>query len=413
MILSARCVLPIVGPPIDNGAVCITGERITAVGPASALDGEAVTDLGRVILMPGFINAHTHLELTGYAGLIPQSPLWDWLTALIALRRKPGAADQEINAAREGARLSLAAGVTCVGDISRTGRPFDALLESPLRKICFFELISGASDEPRDAKGLAKHVRAFAERVRDRNDVTVGVSPHALYTVVWDDVRQLVGLADELDLPITMHFAETPDELDWIRERTGRVAAFRRQYPAPDERHYGRGDAVSLLHHCNMTHQRPLLAHCNYLDDEQLSMLARTPCSVALCPRAHAFFGHADHRWRDMLDAGVNVCVGTDSLAGNTSLSVLDELRYLNRQAPRVDPSLLLEMGTIRAARALGLDDALGSLHPGRFADLAVFPLPDACAARDAPAALLASDRTAERVWISGREIPDLRRAPK
>jgi len=396
----ARWVLPIVGDAIAGGTVRVRDGRISDVGDAAPA---GAIDLGDAAILPGFINVHTHLELTGYAGRLAPMPFWDWLPKLIALRRAPGAEEKEIDAARQGAAASLAGGVTCVADISRTGRPFEALMESPIRKVCFFELISGASDPPRDPDELRAAVDRFAEEIEGRNDSTVGVSPHTFYTVAWDDIRRTVALAGERDLPITMHFAETLEEVEWLESGSGRLAEFLAAFPTLRPFVLAHGDGMGLLHRAMMVRLRPLLAHCNYVSDAQIEDLARTSCSVVFCPRAHRFFGHAPHRWRDMLRAGVNVCVGTDSLASNESLSILDELRFLRREAPDMPATGLIEMATARGAKALGMHGAIGALQPGAWADMVAIPLGGKTL--DPAAAILDSDARVSRVWVGGGEV--------
>jgi cytosine/adenosine deaminase-related metal-dependent hydrolase len=117
-----------------------------------------------------------------------------------------------------------------------------------------------------------------------------------------------------------------------------------------------------------------VLAHVNYLEDDEIQLLASSRASVAFCPRTHQYFGHAPHRWQAMLAAGVNVCVATDSLASSPDLNLLSELRLLRRQS-NLPARTLWEMVTTRAARALNLETEVGAIAPGRYADLAVFPL--------------------------------------
>src|SRR5262249_13659344 len=148
----------------------------------------------------------------------------------------------------------------------------------------------------------------------------------------------------------------------WLAHGTGRVAEFRAKFPLSGELARAVRNPVSALRDCGMA-DRLLLAHGNYLAGDQIAELARSECSVAYCPRAHRFFGHPPHPWREMLAAGINVCVGTDSLASNESLSILDELRFLRRMYPEVSARTLLEMGTIRAARALGLQGEVGAIE--------------------------------------------------
>jgi len=165
VILQARWVLPISGPPIRDGAVQVQDRCIAAVGRAADMlrTGEPVTDLGDAILMPGLVNPHTHLELTGYAGQIPPGPFWSWIMMLVRLRAAPGQWEREQAGVLAGARLCLQAGVTCVGDISRCNLSWPVLKQAPLRKVCFVELLSLADQPPRNLAELRAAAAEVAE----------------------------------------------------------------------------------------------------------------------------------------------------------------------------------------------------------------------------------------------------------
>jgi len=401
--LRARVVVPIEGAAIEDGAVRIEDGKIAAVGRWSELGGAGrVEDLGDVGLLPGFVNAHTHLELTCYAGRVDPGPFWDWIERLIALRRETGSAERERASIVEGARMSLEAGVTCVGDISRSGWSAASLRGTPIRRVCFVELISGASTPPGDPDELIEAVRA-ADAAADEL-TTIGVSPHAFFSVSWNDLRRTVAIAAESDRPITMHVAETAEEIDWLSGGGGRVSEFLERYGLPNASAVIRGGYMELLHRALMTRLRPLLAHANYTSDDELRMLAETRCSVAYCPRAHVFFGYGRHRWREMAAAGINVCVGTDSLASNSSLSVLDELRLLARSDGGIRAEALLEMGTLCGARALGIEETCGSLRAGKSADMTAIEL-GRLAGENMLESLLEGAGPVRAVWVRGRSI--------
>jgi aminodeoxyfutalosine deaminase len=439
----ARWVLPITSPPIERGAIAIEDGRIVGVGPASDISGDSVVDLGDCLLLPGFVNAHTHLEATCYRGLIPPQPLWQWFFALLALRTRPDTAERERAAVAAGAAQSLAAGVTCVGDISRTGINVEALRPSPIRKLCFLELISGASQPPNDVESLEKsyQLSAISDQPEGRSyqpsaisyqpegqddhpssfihhpPLMVGLSPHALYTVTWDDLVGAAALARRHDVPVTVHVLETPEEAEWLAGGGGFLEDFLVRCRLATAGMNVTGGAIERLTRSGLMDCRPLLAHVNYIDQEScgtaapgcvappgegfFARLAASRASVAWCPRSHRFFGHAPHRWRGMLAAGVNVCLGTDSLASNESLSILDELRYVRTLAPDFPPHELLAMATIRGAAALRLDGIIGSLEVGKLADFIAMPF-DAAAPADPSANLLDGAENFTGVWIGG-----------
>lgn len=452
-VLRADWVLPVCGPPIGNGAVRIEGGRIAAVGGADEVfrREDCVEDLGRVALLPGLVNAHAHLELSVYAGRLPPSSLWDWLPRLIELRREAEPARNEVDAASRAAWDCLSAGVTCIGDISRNGRVFAALDDVPIRQVRFLELISGAAEPPRDPDELglaldAMGASADASRPSGRN---WGVSPHSPYTVTARHLDAVVRLAVERRLPLTMHVAETMEEREWLEHRTGRLAEFVARHPASNVERMFKGDVLGLLE--RMSHvaagsgvcvvrkaaresaeERPagddaivtagsrsrrtaapmVFAHCNYVRDDEIAWLGARSwkrrsgrgISVVFCPRAHRFFGHRDHPWRRMLAAGVNVCLGSDSLASNESLSILDELRFLRRIAPECPAATLLEMATHNGAAALGLRDEIGAIRVGLAADLIAIPLLSDCGGDefDPAAAILDGGEHVSHVYVGG-----------
>ncbi len=364
----ARWLLPIDREPIEKGALLVDDGRVVAVGPDLRANGATAHELGDCILLPGFINAHTHLELSCYKGQLPPGSLWDWLEELIALRRRSDASETEKHAVLDGVAESLAAGVTCIGDISRTGLNVEILRTSPIRKVCFLELFSGAKQPPNDTATLHQ---AFenASRFTEPDRLMIGLSPHAPYSVGWQDLVGAIDLAARNHLPLMMHLLETHDEQQWLENGNGPLAEFLSRYGLPNARTDEPRGLRDILVRSGLLDRAPLLAHANYIDDEQISLLAQSHATVVWCPRTHSFFSHRPHRWPDMIAAGINVCLGTDSLASAPSLSILDDLRHLRRQAPDASPTLLLDMATRRAATGLGVADCIGTLIPGKYAD--------------------------------------------
>jgi cytosine/adenosine deaminase-related metal-dependent hydrolase len=414
MILRARWVVPVVGPILEDGYVEIARDRIIAVGRFKEMHRptETVEDLGDAVLLPGFINAHTHLELSCYKGQIAPTDFWSWLEQLISLRNAPGTAERERQAVIDGARKSLSLGVTCVADISRTGLNLAALQTMPIRKVCFLELISGAMTPPSNFEELRENL---ADALSFADELTcVGLSPHAIYSVLPDDIAQTAALAAERNLPLTMHVAETREELEWLDNGSGRVADFLKRYglltaaPAknievnPAARG---GHPLDLLDQSGALSERALLAHVNYVDDDALPRLSGSMCSVVYCPRAHRFFGHPPHRWPEMLAAGVNVCLGTDGLVCNDTLSMLDEIHFVHERHPDVPGQQLLELATVRAAHALGLDDEIGRLAPGHQADLVSVPMLETSSSDQPWSSLLGPGSGVQNVWVAGRRV--------
>lgn len=400
-ILTARWVLPITSAPIPFGYVRIQDGVVRDFGRAAELAASAdVIDLGDVVLMPGLINTHTHLELTCYANALPPQSLWSWLGGLIQLRAAPGREEREYQAVINGAWQSLRAGVTTVADISRTGESWRALAEVPIRKVCFIELLSLAQQPPRN---IAELKEAFVSALEANTDplLRFGLSPHAPYTVHRDDFHAVGMLAAEVgEGPWTAHFAETREELRWLCGDEAAIPNPLRDFlNANNLRSPRLARASDYLHEPREMCGNGILAHCNYIAETEFDALR--DYTVVYCPRAHAYFGHSPHPFRAMRAAGIRVTLGTDSLASNDSLSLLDELRFVRQLPDPPSDRELLEVVTVEAAQALAAG-ATGSIEVDAPADLVAFAITDE--AVDPYAAVLGAE-SANRVWVAGSEV--------
>lgn len=401
MILRADWVVPITSPPISGGFVEVSGDTIRSFGRFDSLESvQNAIDLGHCILLPGLVNPHTHLELTGYAGAIPPGPFWPWIGQLVRLRRQPGAAERERAAVASGAWGSLRAGVTCVGDISRSGGSWKLLKEIPIRKVCFSELLSIAEAPPR---GPAELLQNVSDVVED-DLLTAGISPHAPWSVAPGDVRAAIQLAQRMNRPWTMHFLETSEEAALIRGDTAGVPAMLAQAVRDkgiDK--WQRGAAAYVSEVCGGDHGGALV-HLNYADDAVIAELRRAAHTAVICPRAHSYFQHPPHPIGKLRSAGVRIALGTDSLASNDSLSPLDEVRFVSeRWSIRLRDEEWLRMITTDAAAALGMAHRIGAIQPGYVADLSSFACPPDCA--DPLAHLISAAPPAEQVWVAGNRV--------
>ncbi len=399
MILLAQHIVPIDRPPISWGGIEIRDGKIVRIGPRDSFPCESVTDLGQALLLPGLINAHAHLELSAYAGCLPPSGLWRWLTRLILLRRKATPEAEKLSA-RQAALDSLRRGVTCIADISRRGDTWSALRDLPIRKLCFAEVISTATGPPRNAVELAEALDAVPRDDR----LYIGVSPHAPYTVRVRDFTETLDLARRRGLPLTTHWAETQQECRWLRDGKGILGAIVRGFTRSDPIAPPKCTPIEYADRLGLLAAGALLAHVNYITDAEIRCLARSTASVVFCPRSHRFFGHRNHRWLELLAEGINVCVGTDSAASlppKATLSPLEDLHLIHEHRPDVPPETLFSMITLRSARALGLDAQMGSLTPGKLADLVAFPATSA-SCHETLAAILKDLPAPIGVWIGG-----------
>jgi len=364
--ISSRWVVPVLSPPVADGIVSHDGGFITYVGPQ---DGRRIDDhFDDAIVLPGFVNAHTHLDLTGALGQSPPClPFPEWLHSVIAFRAQRGAAATEADI-REGIRHSLAAGVTLVGDISAGGASAGLIEASPLDAAVFLELIGLSYERAADFRQRAGE---WTRRNRPDGKVDYLLSPHAPYSFRSD----AFSLFDKWPHPTVMHFAESVEEVELLDCRSGPFVSFLQSINAYDPS--GLPDSLDGAVR-NLKHLfAPVLVHCNYLPaDTELPPQS----TIVYCPRTHAAFGHPPHPYREFLARGVRVILGTDSLASNPDLSVLNEARFLATLDPEFDRTTLLRMMTLWAAEALGRGGQAGELAVGRAADLTVVRLTDATA---------------------------------
>jgi aminodeoxyfutalosine deaminase len=406
-LLCAAWVAPMDGPPIRNGAIAISNGRVVAVGESKVLrekyPGAVVEELPSAILMPGLVNAHVHLELSDLRQGPPPESFVKWIINLMSQTPRLGGAVEEIvtKAVRSGIGQSLRFGVTTVGDISKQcmfSRP--VLAKSRLRAVSFGEIQAMAQ-----RRGLLnERFAAASDLAHDSERLIVGVTPHAPYTVEAEGYRRCLDFANSNNRPLATHLAETPDEAEFLAEQTGPfrylwevgVNAWDEKVPCYD------GGPIRLARDLDLLSFPTLLAHVNYCDDDELEILARGRASVVYCPRTHAYFGHRPHRWREMLARGINVAVGTDSCASSPDLNLVDDLRLLRRIAPEVSAVELWGMATTRAATALQLSEQVGSLTPGKRADLIAFEIGGAS---DPLEEILQRNVLPMRVWIDGAPV--------
>ena len=378
IIIRAKYLIPTPGSCIENGAVAVTGAKIHRVGlwcEMSAIPGvEKVIDLGNAVIMPGLINTHTHLDLSNLHNRIkPTSNFTHWVFQVIGARMRWKDEDY-VSSIEKGAKLSIESGVTTVADISNTGHAFSVLKKSPLRKVVYKEIIG---IKPEQAADIMKKLKEELPQIKTDALLSVGLSPHAPYSVSRELYQAACGFAGESRLPVCTHLAETQDEIEFLTKGTGNFPAFLRQIRAlPDGWKPPGTTPVRYLSEMGVINNRTLLIHCNYVSDEEIALIQSSGASVAFCPGSHCFFGHTNHPVRRFLDAGINVGIGTDSLASNDRLSVLDELKILSANHT-LPPQTLISMATVNGAKAIGLESRVGQLREGFESDICGVGLPE------------------------------------
>jgi len=408
--LRARWVFPVAGPPVRDGAIVISNGRIAAVGPAR---GQPAEDLGNVAVLPGLVNAHTHLDLSGLAIPLgsPGQGLTDWIRRVIDYRRKPRDCVAGLDPIQQGFRLGLAEslrlGTTTLGDVAQPAWPQEALADSPCDATVLLELIAPRMERVAAAMELARnHLQAGSSSAKPQAAAwRAGLSPHAPYSVHAELLRHAVALSAGQHVPLAMHLAESREEMEWLRTGGGPLAALLESLGAWDPTAIQPGSSPLNYLRLLARADRVLVIHGNYLEDEEIGFLAehRKRMAVVYCPRTHAWFGHRPYPLEKLLAAGVAVALGCDSRASSPDLSLLAEMRAVARRHPGVRPQAVLALGTLEGARALGLRD-VGSLETGRWANLAVVALPEREAA-DPHELILNEDGPVVRVYYRGMPV--------
>lgn len=390
--LTARWIFPVDGPPLEGGTVSIAGPHIVAVEPAGVRTPDL--NLGNTAVIPGLVNCHTHLDLTGLRGQCPPtSDFTGWLRSVIQYRRglsireatAEGSAEPETptrgrpsKAAIErvgrdivtGLTESLRAGVTLMGDISAQGLSWYVLASFPKgRFVVFYEVLGLPLDRAEKARD---EVRAWLKSRPATPTMRLSVSPHAPYSVRPFLFDAAADLTRSLNVPLATHVAETREELELLATHSGPFVDFLKELGVWDQDGLATG-TVEIVRRC-LRAGRALLVHGNYLPAD-----APVPpwATIVYCPRTHAAFGHAPHPFREFLARNVRVALGTDSLASNPNLDLLAEAQFLHELYPDFPGSTLLRMATLSGAEALGWETETGSLTPGKSADLVAVPLPD------------------------------------
>jgi cytosine/adenosine deaminase-related metal-dependent hydrolase len=407
----ARYVLPITAPPIAHGVVAVEGDRIVYVGPASAAPPGDEVDLGDAALLPGLVNAHTHLELTAMRGFLEGLDFRSWILRLTSAKRAVLSPDMLLDSARYGIEEGLRRGITTFADTCDSGVAFDAMREYRVRGIMYQEVFG---PDPNQCAGSLAELRAKIERLRSLETplVRLGVSPHAPYTVSDALFTAVASDARDQSLPIAIHIAESELEHDLVVRGAGAFAeGLRARGIAVAPR--GRSP-IELLSSLDVLAARPLLIHCVRADETDIATIARTGCTIAHCPASNAKLGHGVAPLVDFIDAGIPVGLGSDSVASNNRMDLLEEARLAAlfqrtrlTSSSAIDPAAALSLATLGGARALGLDRDIGSLEVGKKADLAAFPLEYLAPTHDPVAALVFAlpGATASFVSVAGREL--------
>ena len=358
-------------------------------------------DLGDTALLPGFVNAHTHLELTGLRGQVATGPFFNWVRAVKQL--KDGLSDEDYRtASRRGVLENFAAGVTTIGDTGSSMAPARAMAALGARGIAYHEVFGPHPDQCRASMdALAISLLELDGLASER--LAVGVSPHAPYTVSEPLLEEVIQLAYEEDRPLAMHLAESPEEWQLLTQCAGAFADMflARGIPLPESHETPAEFAVSLM----MPELRSLLIHCVHVTEDDLWLMSEHGAAVAHCPWSNKALGVGAMPLSAMLAQGIPVGLGTDSVVPGRGIDMFEEMRSALYVTP-LPAERVLSLATLEAAQALGVADA-GLIAPGSWADLCAVDLarmPEG----DDPVEWLVANATAydvTRTWIAGSVV--------
>ena len=403
--LAADWVLPVGRPPIQRGAVLLDARgRIAEVGPDHAVArpaGVASEDWPGATLIPGLVNAHTHLELTGLDGAVPEPDFPGWIRRVIALKagRGPG---EVLDAARRGITDGWAAGITTVADTGDSGAAVQALAELGGSGVAYHEIFG--PDPATAAERFSQYRRRFDElRTFETGRVRLGVSPHAPYSVSGALYAAVSAWAGQESLPLAVHIAESWEEEELVTRGTG---PFAEQWRARGITPAATGDTpIQWLDRHGVLGSRTLCIHAVRVNEDDIGRMAVHRCGVAHCPRSNVRHAGRAAPLRRLLDAGLAIGVGTDSVASVSPADLLAEARAA-RAASGLEAAVALRLCTQGAAQAIGLGTEIGALEHGRWGDLTAVRTPAAADGAGAEEAILASrHEDVLATWLSGREV--------
>lgn len=356
---------------IDYPVIECAGGLVTSVRPMGQSGSSTIdADFEDGLILPGFINAHCHLEYSFmHRKLQAGQPFIQWLEQVIRFRHETPENEVDQHAS-QALRMSQEHGTATILDIVTRGNALPMLSQSGMRAWAFWEAIKL---DPAQAEKSLADMEDKLNAIETTEGVSAAVSPHAPYSVSEELARSLAQMSKRLKIPLAVHLAETLEEREMLERGQGALFDFLQSLGAvPDSWRAPGIGPVKWAARCGLLGPSTYAIHCNYLDEEDMDLLQRSETTVVYCPGSHAFFSHAPYPLEELLRRGINVCVGTDSLASNDSLDLLRELRRVHHLHPGISASSLFQMIGRNAAKPLGSAGNLGAIAPGMAADFTI-----------------------------------------
>ena len=389
MIIRGRTVVTMNGPHIDNGAVAVSDNRIVDVGRFDEIktrNAGNTIDLSEQVILPGLINAHCHLDYTCLRGKISrQKSFTDWIRAINA-EKSDLSPEGFLTSINDGFEEAKRFGTTTIANLTAFPELISQV-QPPIRTCWFVELIDIRA--PERANELVDSAIQSLGKARSPGAPS-GLAPHALFTASKDLFRRCEEMAQKNDILLTTHLAESREEMEMFRDAFGPLYEFlkaigRSMDDCGNETPLGlfldligsgglpnRTQAIEI----NRPHLSWIVAHLNELTEKDFDLLKRSDSKfhIVHCPRSHNYFEHSPFAFDHLHSLGFNICLGTDSLASNETLSLFDEMQAFQKKFPRISPEEIFQMVTVKPARALRVENALGQIRPGFKADLIAIP---------------------------------------
>ncbi|MGD9900063.1 MAG: amidohydrolase family protein [Calditrichaceae bacterium] len=363
----ADWIIPVADQPIKNGAMAVENDRIIAVGSKDQIlrdfHGEEFV-FDNSVIAPSWVNAHCHLELSYYHNAIESFHNFvDWVEQLILIRQNFGLPDDILQAVQKQMKEMTNSGTALVGDVTNGFLLENKENSDGPKRVVFYEILGLNASQSEEIYNKAKIQH-------NRSNPNAHISPHAPYSESSELFRKIINKSNR----ISVHLAESPEESRFIQDGTGPFREFLNRRKLLDEKWSAPANTpVAYLHSLGVLKPDTLLVHGVQVSDQDIEVIKSAGSSVCVCPRSNAFLDVGEAPVRKYINAGVPLCVGTDSLASNFDLDVLNELRFLKSHSGIKDSGMLIKMGTLNGARALGKESEYGSIEAGKKARFNIF----------------------------------------
>lgn len=372
IITASKSLLPAVAR--QEWALVVRGNAILASGPKQSIlkryADSKIYHFKNALILPGLVNVHTHLELPALLNAIRGKTFPEWVLNLIKAKRNLNK-EHYVSAVRHNINRLIQTGTTTVGEICSHGVSMDILKQIGLRSIVFQEIIAMVSRDCSKFR-VQSLIKASASLVRR------GISPHSPYTVSKEVLQRIRSVSEQKNLRQCMHIAESKDEIQLLQRKNNGIEKIYKIAGWDIDRAPKSSSSFEYLNRIGFLSPYLLAVHAVQVTDEDIRLIKKSKTSIAHCPRSNKELGVGRMPLKKFLNAGITVGLGTDSLASSPSLSMWDEMRYALKIHKRdgITAQDIFKLATIGGAKALGLDKEIGTLEPGKKADIIAVPLP-------------------------------------